>query len=72
MKNQKPDDASPDAKAITKGLKKKEMDDLVYNVKGFLGLIGSIILGFIFHSFWVGIIAFFVFGYFAWRSWYKE
>lgn len=60
------------AKAITKGLKNKEMDDLKYNVAIFFSIIGGIILGIIFKSFIIGIISFFAFGFIAWKKWYKE
>jgi uncharacterized membrane protein YvbJ len=66
------EDASANAKAVTKGLKKKEMDDIGYNIGIFFSIVGAIILGLIFHNFWVGLIAFFVLGIIAYKKWYKE
>jgi len=65
-------DASTDAKAVTKGLKQKEIDDIGYNIGIFFSLIGGIILGSMFKNFWIGLIAFLVFGGIAWKNWYKE
>lgn len=60
------------ARAITKGIKDKEMDDLRYNTAIFFSIVGSIILGVIFKSWVIGIIGFLVFGILAWKKWYRE
>jgi uncharacterized membrane protein YvbJ len=64
--------ASKSAKAVTMGLKKKEMDDLGYHIGIFFSLVGGIILGLIFQKIWIGIVAFFIFGSIAYSKWYKE
>ena len=53
------EDGSANARAVMKGLKQKEFHDFARTLFGILALIGSIIIGMIFHSFWIGLTQFF-------------
>lgn len=49
------DRGSADARAVTKGLKQKELDDFTQKALSFFALVVGVIVGVIFQSFWAGV-----------------
>jgi hypothetical protein len=68
----KEDRGSETARAISKGIKEKEYSDFERGVFSFFATVGAIILGVIFHSFWVGLISFILFMIPITKRYYKE
>ena len=66
------DNGSSAARAISKGIKQKELQDFNVGILGAGALILSCAIGFLLSSFWVGLIVFVVLGYLIGKQYYKE
>jgi len=63
---------SQEARAIAKGLKEKELQDSIKNFLMGGAFVIAIILGLVFHSFWIGLIVLIVIAIPITKWYYKE